>query len=240
MNQLINTFEENDRILVSGRELHALLDINTRYNDWFERMKLYGFVDGQDYKAITQKRVTAQGNGTTYTDHHITIDMGKEISMLQRNEKGKRARQYFLDLERKWNSPEMILKRAQDYLNEQVRLLTEENKQLKPKAFFAEAVTASHTSILVGDLAKLLRQNGIEIGQNRLFAWLRENGYLINRKGDSWNMPTQKSMDQELFMIKESTHHNSDGSVRISKTTKVTGKGQVYFINKILNTKEVI
>ena len=107
-----------------------------------------------------------------------------------------------------------------------------------PKALFADAVATSHTSILIGDLAKLIRQNGVDIGQNRLFAWLRDHGYLIS-KGDRRNMPTQRAMDLELFDIKERTFQNPDGSVRITKTTKVTGKGQQYFINKFLQKEAV-
>lgn len=115
--------------------------------------------------------------------------------------------------------------------------IAERDKQIermKPKEIFADAVSASHTSILVGDMAKLLKQNGVDIGQKRLFEWLREKGYLIKRKGSDWNMPTQKSMEMGLFDIKESTVNNPDGSVRINRTTKVTGKGQQYFINKFL------
>lgn len=103
----------------------------------------------------------------------------------------------------------------------------------KPKVLFADAVSTSHTSILIGDLAKLLKQNGYEIGQKRLFEQLRQEGYLI-KSGSSCNMPTQKSMDLGLFEVKETTVQNSDGSVRITKTTKVTGKGQLYFINRYL------
>ena len=106
--------------------------------------------------------------------------------------------------------------------------------RMKPKEIFADAVSTSHTAILIGDLAKILKQNGIETGQKRLFAWLRENGYLIKRKVTDWNMPTQKSMEMGLFEVKESTVNNPDGSVRINRTTKVTGKGQVYFVNKFL------
>ncbi|MEK5167189.1 phage antirepressor KilAC domain-containing protein, partial [Paenibacillus sp. FSL R5-0527] len=102
----------------------------------------------------------------------------------------------------------------------------------RPKVLFADAVTASTTSILVGELAKILKQNGVEIGQNRLFAWLRENGYLISRRGTDYNMPTQRSMELGLFEIKETSISHSDGHVTINKTPKVTGKGQVYFINK--------
>ena len=108
----------------------------------------------------------------------------------------------------------------------------EEIERMRPKENFADAVSTRHTSILIGDLAKLLKQNGIDTGQKRLFEWMREHGYLIKRKGADWNMPTQKSMEMELFEVKESTVNNPDGSVRINKTTKVTGKGQIYFINK--------
>lgn len=114
--------------------------------------------------------------------------------------------------------------------------LREREKQLeeqKPKVLFANSVEASKTSILIGDLAKLIKQNGHDIGQNRLFKWLRENGYLI-KTGERKNMPTQTAMDLELFEVKERTVNNPDGSIRITKTTKVTGKGQVYFVNKFL------
>lgn len=103
---------------------------------------------------------------------------------------------------------------------------------------FAEAVNASKSSILIGELAKILKQNGMDIGQNRLFKWLRESGYLIRRKGESYNMPTQSSLENGLFEIKESTGINPDGSIRVNKTTKVTGKGQLYFINKFLGNME--
>ena len=104
----------------------------------------------------------------------------------------------------------------------------------KPKVLFADAVSASHSSILVGELAKLLRQNGVDIGQNRLFAWLRDNGYLIRRSGSDYNMPTQRAMDMGLFSIKETAITRSDGSITISKTVKVTPKAQIYFVNKFL------
>ena len=110
----------------------------------------------------------------------------------------------------------------------------EKIEQMKPKVLFADAVETSHTSILVGELAKLLKQNGVEIGQNRLFKWLRENGYLIGGKRSDYNIPTQRSLQMGLFKIKERSFANPDGSVKITKTPKVTGKGQQYFINKFL------
>lgn len=107
-------------------------------------------------------------------------------------------------------------------------------EEMKPKVVFADAVATSHTSILVGELAKILKQNGIDMGQKRLFAWLRENGFLIKRKGTDYNMPTQKAMDLGLFEIKEGSYVNGSGVNITTKTPKVTGKGQQYFINKFL------
>lgn len=117
-----------------------------------------------------------------------------------------------------------------------IRQLNQKIKADAPKVLFADAVSASQTSILVGDLAKLLKQNGVNIGSRRLFEWLRQNGYLM-RKGESWNMPTQRSMEAGLFEVKETTITNGDGSIRITKTTKVTGKGQQFFVNKFLKER---
>lgn len=131
-------------------------------------------------------------------------------------------------------NPDTLIRLATDLKTErEARIAAQKQIEAdKPKVIFAEAVTTSKTSILVGELAKILKQNGIQIGQNRLFQWLRENGYLIKRKGTDYNMPTQKSMEMGLFEIKETSVTHSDGHITISKTPKVTGKGQVYFINK--------
>lgn len=242
MNELLRINYNTEMPTVSARDLHEKLNIGTQYTKWFERMAEYGFSENVDFQAISQKRLTAQGNETTYIDHNISIDMAKQICMIQRSPEGKQIRQYFIDLEKAWNTPEQIMARALkmadktiDELKEGNAVLLADNQRMKPKEIFADAVATSHTSILIGDLAKLLKQNGIEIGQKRLFNWLRENGYLIKRKGSDWNMPTQKSMDLGIIEIKESTVNNPDGSVRINKTPKVTGKGQQYFINKFLS-----
>lgn len=134
------------------------------------------------------------------------------------------------------NDPDLAIKAFTALKEEKERnkALQADNDRMRPKEVFADAVATSHTSILIGDLAKLLKQNGVDIGQKRLFSWMRENGYLIKRQGSDWNMPTQRSMELGLFEVKESTVNNPDGSVRINKTTKVTGKGQQYFINKFL------
>ena len=134
------------------------------------------------------------------------------------------------------NDPDLAIKAFTALKEEKERnkALQADYDRMRPKEVFADTVATSHTSILIGDLAKLLKQNGVEMGQKRLFAWMRDKGYLIKRKGTDWNMPTQKSMELGLFEVKESTLNNPDGSVRINKTTKVTGKGQQYFINKFL------
>ncbi|MGG7077351.1 phage antirepressor KilAC domain-containing protein [Clostridium sardiniense] len=234
--------DDNYEVIISGRELHEFLKIKTPYKKWFERMKEYGFVENTDFVTVGQKSPIANGGYKEITEHAIKLDMAKEIAMIQRSEKGKQARQYFLQVEKAWNSPEMIMKRALEIANKQVENLKLENteqkrllKEQKPKVLFADAVSTSHTSILVGDLAKLIKQNGIDIGGRRLFEWLRINGYLIKRKGTDYNMPTQKSMDLGLFEVKETTISHSDGHVTTSRTPKVTGKGQQYFINKFLN-----
>lgn len=241
MDNLISVNYDADQPCVSARDLHQQLNIRTQYTKWFERMKEYGFTENEDFKAISHKRLTAQGNETTYIDHEISIDMAKQICMIQRSPEGKQIRQYFLDLEKAWNTPGQIFARALkmadktiDKLKSDNAILIEDNERMKPKEIFADAVTASDTSILIGELAKILRQNGVQTGQNKLFEWLRNNGYLIKRKGSDWNMPTQKAMDMDLFEIKETVINNPNGSTKISKTTKVTGKGQQYFINKLL------
>lgn len=228
---------------VSARQLHDGLEINTRFNDWYKRMCEYGFAENVDYQAITQKRVTAQGNETTFMDYAISIDMAKQICMIQRTEKGKQYRQYFIDLEKAWNTPEQVMARALKIANNEIDKLKADNKvliadteRMKPKEIFADAVESSRTSILIGDMAKLICQNGHEIGQNRLFEWMRQNDYLI-KSGGSKNMPTQKAMEQKLFEVKERTVVNPDGSVRITRTTLVTGKGQIHFINKFAKMK---
>lgn len=237
MNELIKVTYNNDRPAVSARELHDFLEVKTAYKDWFPRMCEYGFTEGEDFNPLKNERVQMEGNryvSRTVDDAILTIDMAKELCMIQRNEKGKLARQYFIQIEKDWNSPEKVMARALQIAKDRITRLETKVREDKPKVLFADAVSASHTSILVGELAKLLRQNGADIGQNRLFAWLRDNGYLIRRSGTDYNMPTQRAMDMGLFTIKETAITRSDGSITISKTVKVTGKGQTYFVNRFL------
>ena len=128
----------------------------------------------------------------------------------------------------------MVAQRKIAARDKQIEVQEKQIEAMHPKALFADAVSASKTSILIGDLAKLLKQNGVDIGQKRLFQWLRENKYLISQKGASYNSPTQRSMEMKLFEVKETTITHADGHITINRTAKVTGKGQVYFINKFV------
>lgn len=241
MNELIKINYEAETPTVSARDLHAGLEIGTKFATWFPRMAEYGFTENVDYKTCYPNMGSENHGGQNMMDYEISVDMAKQICMIQRSEKGKQYRQYFLDLEKAWNTPEQVFARALKMADQEIEklkssntVLIEDVQRMRPKEIFADAVSTSHTSILIGDLAKMLKQNGVDIGQKRLFEWLRENGYLIKRKGSDWNSPTQKAMELSLFEIKESTVNNPDGSVRINRTTKVTGKGQQYFINKFI------
>lgn len=205
---------ENGEVVVSGRMLHQALEIKTPYAKWFERMTEYGFEEKQDF-IVTDIFVPNSLGGKQYQkDHIIKLDMAKELSMIQRSEPGKKARQYFIQVEKAWNSPEMIMKRALQIADKKIIDLEKKIELDKPKTIFADALTSSDTSILVGELAKLLKQNGINIGQNKLFDWLRDTGYLIKKRGELYNLPTQYSMDLGLMDIKKRIINNGDGSSR--------------------------
>lgn len=242
MNELLNV--NSDTQTISARELHKVLGIEKRFSAWFESNS-QGFVEGEDYSNPYLKvRVQNEGNREVQReveDYDLSVDMAKHFCLMSRTEKGKQCRQYLIDLEKAWNTPEQVMARALKIANMTIdslkvdnTRLVEDNERMRPKEIFADAVSTSNTSILIGDLAKILKQNGVDTGQKRLFAWMRDNGYLIKRHGSDWNMPTQYSMELELFEVKESTVNNPDGSVKINRTAKVTGKGQQYFINKFL------
>lgn len=223
---------------VSARELHERLRIGTRFNDWFHRMCEYGFSDGTDFYSKMSK---TENGGRPSVDYEISVDMAKQICMVQRTPEGKKCRQYLIDLEKAWNTPEQVMARALKIADKKIEDLFQKNNALeqkieqdKPKTIFADAVSASRTSILIGDLAKMICQNGVKIGQKRLFDWMRDNGFLI-KSGSSKNMPLQRYVEQGLFEIKESNVQNPDGSIRTTRTTKVTGKGQIYFVNKFVS-----
>ncbi len=238
MNELIKV--DADAQVVSARELHEALGVEKRFSAWFETNS-QGFVEGEDFTGAYLKVQSNQyGGEKEIQDYNLSVDMAKHICLMSRTDKGKACRQYLIDVEKAWNTPEQVMARALkianqtiDSLKENNIRLIEANERMKPKEIFADAVATSKTSILVGDLAKLICQNGYQIGQKRLFDWLRNNGYLV-KSGSSYNMPMQRYVEQGLFEVKESNVQNPDGSVRTTRTTKVTGKGQVYFVNKFL------
>ena len=248
MNELLKINYETEQPTVSARDLHEGLEIKSNFTTWFDRICEYGFTENIDYLLVFQKRNTNNPKNpvATYNDYQISVDMAKQICMIQRSEKGKLYRQYFIDLEKAWNTPEQVMARALkladrtiDTLKEENKKLVEDNERMRPKEIFADAVSASNSSILIGDLAKLLRQNGVDTGQKRLFEQLRNEGYLM-KTGSSRNMPKQRYVADGLFQIKETVISNPDGSVRMTKTTKVTGKGQQYFLNKYLKKEEAV
>lgn len=243
MVELLKVNYDEEQPTVSARELYKKLNIRTKFTTWFERMKDYGFSEGNEF--FPELGETSEQGGRPATDYQISIDMAKQICMIQRTPEGKLIRQYFIDLEKAWNTPEQIFARALKMADKTIEslksdnaMLLEANQRMRPKEIFADAVATSETSILIGELAKIIKQNGISMGQNKLFSWMRENGYLIKRKGSDYNMPTQKSMEMGLFEIKETSITKPDGSTHITKTTKVTGKGQQYFINKFLKNNK--
>lgn len=237
MNVMIPINYDGEQPTVSARDLHLGLGVTERFSAWFNRQLQYGFQENVDYVGCKEFNTLAKQE---LQDYQISVDMAKQICMIQRSEKGRLYRQYFIDLEKAWNTPEQIFARALKMADREIEKLKSNNasliedvQRMKPKEIFADAVSASNTSILIGELAKLLKQNGIETGQRRLFTWMRDNGYLI-KSGSSKNMPTQKSMELGLLEIKEGSYINGAGVNVTTKTPKVTGKGQQYFINKFL------
>ena len=232
-------FTPEGKVEISGRQLHMKLNVKTRYNDWFSRMVEYGFVEGTDFYSNLSK--TSSDGGRPSTDHILTLNMAKEIAMLQRTPEGQEIRRYLIKVEEDWNSPEKVMARAVLMANNKVKELTTltEIQQAtieaqKPKVLFSDTVAGSSTSILIGELAKMIKQTGkVDIGQKRLFAWLREHGYLMQRGGIP-NYPTEKSLNLKVLEVKERTINNLDGSTRLTFTTMVTGKGQIYFVNKLI------
>jgi len=245
MNEIIKVNYDSEQPTVSARDLHDGLGIEKRFSAWFETNS-QGFIEGEDYSNPYPKvRVQKEGNREVQReveDYDLSVDMAKHICLMSRTEKGKQCRQYLIDLEKAWNTPEQVMARALKMADKTINKLKSDNaalladvNRMKPKEIFADAVSVSDTSILIGELAKIIKQNGVDIGQNRLFDWMRNKGYLINRKGTDYNIPMQKSMELGLFEIRERAINNPDGSVRITKTVLVTGKGQQYFINKFLS-----
>ena len=232
----VQTNQEGEQ-QVSARELYKELGVKTRFSLWVDQ-NFKMFVEGVDFTSVVTTTVVNNGAIRQLDDFSLTTDMTKNVAMMSKTAKSQEIRDYFIAVEKEhkalMSDPRiqmaMGLKSAQLMLDHKDKIIAE----MTPKALFADAVSASQSSILIGELAKLLKQNGVDMGQNRLFGYLRENGYLVKRQGSDRNMPTQKSMELGLFEIKEHNHINSNGVNVTTKTPKVTGKGQQYFINKFL------
>lgn len=201
MNVLIPINYDGEQPTVSARALHTGLEISRRFSVWFETNS-QGFVENEDYTSVLSGTVVNNGAHREIQDYSLSVDMAKHICLMSRTEKGKQIRQYFIDLEKAWNTPEQIMARALKVADRRIELLKQDNavlaqnvERMRPKEVFADAVAASHTSILIGELAKLLKQNGVETGQRRLFSWLRNHGYLI-KGGSSRNMPTHADTEK--------------------------------------------
>ena len=252
MDELIKITEQDGKQAVSARELYKFLGIETPFTMWAERMFEYGFSEGADYVSLSQKSDKPQG-GRPSIDYALTIECAKEISMLQRNEKGKQGRQYFIAVEKRYKDLQqtggfqvpasfkealLLAARQQEQIEEQQRQIEQKDEKIAqdaPKVLFADAVSTSKRSCLVAELAKILQQNGVNIGQNRLFDWMRKNGYLCS-KGQYYNQPTQRAQEMGLFEMKQTTINKPDGAILVSTTTKVPGRGQIYFLNKFIKT----
>lgn len=236
----VQTNQEGEQ-RVSARELYKELGVKTRFSLWVDQ-NFKMFVEGVDFTSVVTTTVVNNGAIRQLDDFSLTTDMAKNVAMMSKTTKSQEIRDYFIAVEKEhkalMSDPRiqmaMGLKSAQLMLDHKDKIIAE----MTPKALFADAVSASQSSILIGELAKLLKQNGVDMGQNRLFGYLRENGYLVKRQGSDRNMPTQKSMELGLFEIKEHNHINSNGVNVTTKTPKVTGKGQQYFINKFLGDEK--
>ena len=235
---------ESHETIINARELHEFLEVGKDFTTWMkDRIEKYGFVDGEDY--LLTKIGEQLPSGTKFKHEYLLkLDCAKEIAMVENNEQGRTVRKYFIEVEKR--ARRMAQQAIPDFTNpaeaarawaEQFEQRTATQKLLElaqPKVLFADSVAASQQSILVGDMAKILSQNGVDIGAKRLFVWLRENGYLM-KSTEAYNMPTQKARELNIIEIKEGTHVNPDGSVRLTKTPKINGKGQIYFVDKFLN-----
>ena len=237
-----------------GREITNILgyengsrDINRHVED--EDIKV------MKYKASTEMVKATLWKGSDYSDKKLINESGLySLVLSSKLESSKRFKRWVTKeilpnirkhgmyaTEELLDNPDLLIQAATKLKEEREknRLLQEQNKKMKPKALFADAVASSEQSILVGELAKLLKQNGVNTGEKRLFQYLRDNGYLIKRQGSDHNLPTQRSMELGIMEIKETVINKPNGDVKINKTTKITGKGQTYFIDKFLSAEQI-
>lgn len=234
MNELLNV--NFDAQTVSARELHERLHIGTRFNDWFPRMCEYGFEEGKEYYSKMSK--TSQSGGRPSVDYDISVDMAKQIFVIQRTPEGKQCRQYLINLEKAWNTPEQVMARALRIANQTIDSLKQnnmkllaDNEQMKPKAEFFDAVADSKTAISMNEVSKVLGIKGY--GRNNLFEFLRRNGIL-----DRWNVPYQRYIDCGWFRVIEQKY-TRNGEPCVSTKTLVYQKGVDAIRKKILDAEKI-
>lgn len=235
MNDLIKINYEAEQPTVSARELHEVLNIGTQYTKWFERMKEYGFSENVDFKAVSQKRLTAQGNETTYIDHEISIDMAKQICMIQRSPEGKQIRQYFIDLEKAWNTPEQIMARALQFASKQIDSLKDRCKflggqvveqqkiisELEPKANYVDTILQSKSLVLMTQIAKDYGMSARKMNQilNDLKVQYKANGqWVLYSKYQNQGYVHSRTID----IVR------SNGQADIKMQTEWTQKGRLF------------
>ena len=234
MNEILKiNLNENQEPIISGRELHQVLEVKSRYNDWFKRMLEYGFTENIDYVTLTQKKVTAQGNENTYIDHALKIDMAKEIAMLQRNEKGKQIRQYFIEIEKEYNSPEKIMARALIFANKQVETLTLINKQqeqqikeLQPKATYYDLILQCKDLLSITQIAKDYGMSGTQLNKK-----LNELGIQYKHR-ETWLLYA-KYADKGYTSSRTREYPDSKGVIHSRLHTYWTQKGRLFIYEQL-------
>lgn len=247
----IRTIEENGKVLFCGSDIARALGYSNLYDAINRHCKVEGVVKregvsittnqyGVSTKQTTEMKFITEGNVYRLITHSKLPTAQKFESWVfdEILPSIRKHGAYMTDdtLEKALSSPDFLIQLATKLKEEQAKRaeLEEQIEKDKPKVLFAQAVETAHTSILIGDLAKILKQNGVDVGQKRLFERLRAEGFLM-KNGSSYNLPTQRAMEMKRFEVKESTVNNPDGSIRVNKTTKVTGKGQTYFVNRFLS-----
>ena len=227
MNELI--LVNVDTQTVSARELYAELEVTDRFSRWFERMTAYGFTENEDFTSVKSSTVVNNGAERELQDYELSVDMAKHICMVQKTEKAKEVRQYLIDLEKVWNSPEQVMARALKMADKTIEGLKSQLLEMKPKADFFDAVADSKTAISMNEVAKVLNIKGY--GRNNLFEFLRENKVL-----DRWNVPYQRYVDNGWFRVIEQ-HYQKNGEPIVTTKTLVYQKG-VDGIRKMINQME--
>lgn len=260
---VVEVIEYDGKQAVNARELHEKLGNKKQFANWIQlRIEQYGFVENQDFQVFNQKVKNSNG-GRSRKEYALSLDMAKELCMVENNDAGRRIRKYFIEVEKKARTqnpfaiPQTYSEALQLAANqakqiEQQKLALEQKKiendklvadgkrkdativRMKPKEVFTDAVAGSKGNCLVGEVAKLITQNGYKIGEKQFFTWLRDNGYL-GKKGERYNIPNQQYMGKNpFFYIKRGVRQGDNGVLHTTSTTMLTPKGQIYFVNKFL------